>query len=195
MDLLGDGVTDCGGYYSQLLQAYDAVVLSSSLFSGNVSIPASQEPGANQPFQIIIHKDSSSSNQIPLVINEVTDKVIIFTDNRTETAPEMAQKGIETVILDQINLDVILDYCNRQGLCSILLDLRGDSSEFEELVKEGIRKKYINKFVTEILPVWNGHGETDPLMQIKSLQQGVQVVNLRSKASDQNVTIEGYFKF
>lgn len=194
MDLLGNGVTDCGGYHSRLLQEYDAVVISSSLFSENLSVPASQEPGANQPIRIILHKDPSSSNQIPLAINGVTHKVIIFTDNKTVTAPEVAQQGIETVALDQINLDVILDYCNRQGLCSVLLDIRGSFGEFEDLVKEGIKKNYINKFVTEILPVWNGHTEPDPLHTLKSLEQGAEVVNLKSKASDKSVVIEGYFK-
>ncbi|XP_061373550.1 riboflavin biosynthesis protein PYRD, chloroplastic [Gastrolobium bilobum] len=195
LNLLGSGVTNCGGYYSQLLKEYDAVVLSSSLFNGNLSAPASQEPGANQPTRIIIHKDPSSSNEIPLVMNDDTGKVIIFADYRTATAPEVAQRGIETVALDQINLDVILDYCNRQGLCSVLLDMRGNFREFEELVKEGIKKKYINKFVTEVLPVWNGCAETDPLLTLKNLEQGVKVVNLQSKASDQSVVIEGYFEF
>ncbi|KAL1292614.1 hypothetical protein HN51_053185 [Arachis hypogaea] len=195
LDLLGDEVTECGGYYSRLLQEYDAVILSSSLFSGNISIPSSQEPGANQPIRIVIHKDSSSSNEIPLAVNEVTDKVIVFTDNGTATAPELAKKGIETVILDQINLDVILDYCNQQGMCSVLLDLRGNSSEFEELVKEGIQKKNICKFVTEILPIWNRGSEIDPLIPVKRLDQGIQVENLKSKCSDQNVIIEGHFKF
>ncbi|CAL0315088.1 unnamed protein product [Lupinus luteus] len=195
LDLLGDGVTDRNGYYSRLLQEYDAVILSSSLFNGKLSIPASQEPGANQPSQIIIHKSHSSSNQIPLVINEAAGKVIIFTDDITATSSETTQQGIETVAVDMINLDVILDYCNRQGLCSVLLDMRGDFSEFEDLVKEGIKKRYINKFVTEILPVWNGFAETDPLMPLKSIEQGVKVVNLQSKASDQSIVFEGYLKF
>ncbi|KAJ1385592.1 Riboflavin biosynthesis protein RibD [Sesbania bispinosa] len=198
LDSLGNGVTDCGGYYSRLLQEYDAVILSSSLFSEKLSadsVSASQEPGANQPIRIIIHKDPSSSNQIPLVINKVTDKVIIFIDYRTATSPEVAQQGIETVSLDQINLDVILDYCNRQGLCSVLLDMRGIFNGFEELVKEGIKKKYFNKFVTEIFPIWNGCAEADPLLPLKNLEQGVEVENLRSKASSQSVVVEGYFKF
>ncbi|XP_019456504.1 PREDICTED: riboflavin biosynthesis protein PYRD, chloroplastic-like isoform X2 [Lupinus angustifolius] len=195
LDLLGDGVTDHNGYYSLLLQEYDAVVLSSSLFSEKLSIPASQEPGANQPSLIIIHKNHSSSSQIPLVINEATGKVILFTDDITATASETTQRGIETVAVDLINLDVILDYCNRQGLCSVLLDMRGDFSEFEDLVKEGIQKRYINKFVTEILPIWNGFAETDPLMPLKSIEQGIKVVNLQTKASNQSIVFEGYLKF
>ncbi|KAK2412005.1 Cytidine/deoxycytidylate deaminase family protein [Trifolium repens] len=194
LDSLGNGVTESGGYYSRLLQEYDAVIMSSSLFRESLSadlLPLSQEPGANQPIQIIVHKDSGSSNKIPLVNNKVNDKVIIFTDCRETAASEKAQQGIETVSLDEINLDAILDYCNRQGLCSVLLDMRGNFNEYEELVKEGIKKKYINKFVTEILPVWNGCTQNDPLLQLKNLDQGVKVENLRSMVSAQSVVVEG----
>ncbi|CAI8599958.1 unnamed protein product [Vicia faba] len=154
LDSLGNGVTHSGGYYSRLLQEYDAVILSSSLFRETLSVdsvPSSQEPGANQPIRFIMHRDpgSGSSNQIPFIIDNVTDKMIIFTDCIT-TAPEETQQGIKTVSVDQINLDVILDYCNRQGLCSVLLDMRGNFSEYQELVKEDIRKKYINKFSCQI---------------------------------------------
>lgn len=194
LDLLGNGVTDCGGYYSRLLQEYDSVIISSSFFTENLKVPASQEPGANQPIWIVTHKDPSSLNQISPSINDITGKMIIFTENKAGAAPEVALQGIETVALDQINLDVIMDYCNRQGLCSVLLDIRGSFSEFEELVKEGIKKNYINKFITEILPVWNKRDEPDPLQTLKSLEQGVKVQNLKSKVSDQSVVIEGYFK-
>ncbi|KAI9089969.1 hypothetical protein K1719_028939 [Acacia pycnantha] len=195
LDVLGATATDCGGYYSRLLQEYDAVVLSSSLFNGSLSFPSSKEPGTNQPMRIIIQRNSSSSNQVPFVINEVTGKDIIFTDNVTTAATEMAQQGIETVAVDQVNLDVILDYCYGQGLCSVLLDMRGSFSEFEGLVKEGIQKKYFNKFVTEILPIWNGSVKMDPLKPLTSLEQGIKVINLQSKSLDQSVVIEGYFKF
>ncbi|XP_054781632.1 riboflavin biosynthesis protein PYRD, chloroplastic isoform X2 [Prosopis cineraria] len=195
LDVLGGTAAGCGGYYSRLLQEYDAVVLSSSLFSENLPLPSSQEPGANQPMRIILRRNSSSSNQASFVIKEVTGKDIIFTDNNTTETTEMAQQGIETVAVDEVNLDLILDYCYCQGLCSVLLDLRGSFSEFEELVKEGVEKKYFNKFVTEILPVWNGSVEMDPPKPLKSLKQGVKVINLQSKALDQSVVIEGYCRF
>ncbi|KAF7844276.1 riboflavin biosynthesis protein PYRD, chloroplastic-like [Senna tora] len=194
LDLLGDRAVHGGGYYSRLLQEYDAVVLSSSLFSGNFSMPSSQEPGANQPIRIIIQRNPSSSSQVPFVINEVTGKEIIFTDNSTVIATEMTQQGVESVAVDQVNLDVVLDYCYKQGLCSVLLDMRGNFSEFEDLIKEGIEKKYINKFVVEILPVWNGSVKTESLIPLKSLEQAVKVVNLQCKESNQSVVIEGYFK-
>ncbi|CAI8610595.1 unnamed protein product [Vicia faba] len=176
LDSLGNGVTHSGGYYSRLLQEYDAVILSSSLFRETISVdsvPSSQEPGANQPIRFIMHRDSDCIT----------------------TPPEETQQGIKTVSVDQINLDVILDYCNHQGLCSVLLDMRGNFSEYQELVKEGIKKKYINKFVTEILPLWNGCNQNDPLSPFKNLDQGVKVENLRPMASAQSVVIEGYLNF
>lgn len=52
LDQLGEGVSESGGYYSQLLQEYDAIILSASS-TEKYSIPASQNPDPNQPFQII----------------------------------------------------------------------------------------------------------------------------------------------
>ncbi|KAL9303953.1 hypothetical protein ACSQ67_021216 [Phaseolus vulgaris] len=140
LDLLGNGVTDCGGYYSRLLQEYDAVIISSSFFTENFKVPSSQEPGANQPILIITHKDPNSLNQIPPSINDITGKMIIFTENKAGAAPEVSLQGIETVALDQINLDVIMDYCNRQGLCSALLDIRGVSVSLKSLSSTGIEE-------------------------------------------------------
>ncbi|KAL5065383.1 hypothetical protein RYX36_027120 [Vicia faba] len=199
LDSLGNGVTHTGGYYSRLLQEYDAIILSSSLFRETIlvdSVPLSQEPGANQPIRFIMHRDSGSgsSNQIPFIIDNVTDKMIIFTDCIT-TPPEEAQQGIKIVSVDPVNLDVILDYCNRQGLCSVLLDMSGNFSEYQELVKEGIKKKYINKFVTKILPLWNGCNQNDPLLPFKNIDQGVKLENLRPMASTQSVVIEVYLNF
>ncbi|KAJ6872815.1 hypothetical protein NC651_031828 [Populus alba x Populus x berolinensis] len=63
LNQLGEGVTDSGGYYSQLLQEYDAVILSASL-TANSPFPTSQEPGANQPLWILIAGGPSSPIRI-----------------------------------------------------------------------------------------------------------------------------------
>ncbi|XP_056175801.1 riboflavin biosynthesis protein PYRD, chloroplastic-like [Syzygium oleosum] len=52
-DHLGEGAIDSGGYYSKLLQEYDAVILSSTSLSDKPALPNSQEPGANQPLRIV----------------------------------------------------------------------------------------------------------------------------------------------
>ncbi|GFZ06859.1 cytidine/deoxycytidylate deaminase family protein [Actinidia rufa] len=80
---LGEEVTKSGGYYSLLLQEYDAVILSSNLLTANGLFPASKEPGANQPLQILISRNPRSPIQIPVFSTEAASKVIIFTDKET----------------------------------------------------------------------------------------------------------------
>ncbi|KAK6918392.1 Cytidine and deoxycytidylate deaminase domain [Dillenia turbinata] len=59
LDELGEGAKESGGYYSKLLQEYDAVIFSPLLLS-DVSFLLSKEPGANQPLQIVIAKNPIS---------------------------------------------------------------------------------------------------------------------------------------
>lgn len=140
LDQLGEGVTETGGYYSQLLQEYDAVILSPTLFIDKFSIPASQEPGAKQPLRIITARTPNPPIKIPGLTSEETVNVIIFTDKEMDVEHETAQQGIEMVVLDRINLKAILEYCRRQGFCSVLLDLRGNFGNLKELLKEGSSK-------------------------------------------------------
>lgn len=58
-DQVGEEAMASGGYYSQLLQEYDAVILSSALLAQTSSVAASNEPGAKKPLQIIIAKSPS----------------------------------------------------------------------------------------------------------------------------------------
>ncbi|KAI8531387.1 hypothetical protein RHMOL_Rhmol11G0132400 [Rhododendron molle] len=157
-DQLGEEVTKPGGYYSQL-QEYDAVIRSSTLLRENFSLPVSKEPGANQPLQIILARNPSSPIQVPVMTTEVSSKVVIFTNKETSVEPEMAQKGIETVVLDGMNLMTILEYCKRRGLCSVLLDIRGNIGDFEEMLREGFEGKLLQKVVVEMLPIWKGSKE------------------------------------
>ncbi|KAL1059961.1 hypothetical protein V6Z11_1Z139500 [Gossypium hirsutum] len=121
LDQLGEGVTEAGGYYSKLLQEYDAIILSGSL-SEKFSSPTSQEPGANQPLRIVVANNP---------------------DKEIAAEADLARKGIEAVVLDQINLIPILEHCRCQGLCSILLDMRGSIRDLEELVRETIEQNVL----------------------------------------------------
>ncbi|KAL6981952.1 hypothetical protein U1Q18_023572 [Sarracenia purpurea var. burkii] len=192
-DQLGGEVTKSGGYYSQLLREYDAIILSSALLTKNFSFPASEEPGANQPLQILIARNPSSPIQFPALATEVTSKVIIFTDNETTVGPETAQRGIKTVTLDGINLITILDYCKRCGLCSVLMDLRGNIGDFEEILREGFEQNLFQKVMVEVLPIWNGSEEERFPLALRSLGQNLRLRNLTSRNSSQSVLLEGYF--
>lgn len=192
LDQLGEGVAELGGYYSQLLQEYDAIILSSASVTENVSLPASQETGANQPLRIIIASSSSSPIQIPGLTMEPSGKVIIFADKETTVELERAQNGIEIVVLDQINLNAITKYCKSQGFCSVLLDLRGNVGDFEEVLQDGIKHNLLQKMVIEVLPLWDQSGGGNFPITLKSLSKRLEVKNLQPKISNQNVVLEGY---
>lgn len=193
LDQLGEGVAELGGYYSQLLQEYDAIILSSASVTENVSLPASKETGANQPLRIIIASNSGSSPiQIPGLTMEPSGKVIIFADKVTTVELERAQKGIEIVVLDQINLNAITEYCRSQGFCSVLLDLRGNVGDFEEVLQDGFQHNLLQKMVIEVLPLWDQSGGGNFPIALKSLSKRLEVKNLQPKISNQNVVLEGY---
>ena len=106
------------------------IILSGSL-TEKFSSHTSQEPGASQPLQIVI---ASNPGQLPALTKE-TSKILIFADKEIATIADLAQKGIEAVVLDWINLTSIMEYCKHQGLCSVLLDMRGNFGDLEELLK------------------------------------------------------------
>lgn len=190
LNQLGDTVLEPGGYYSKLLQEYDAIVYSSKLLSESLCFPASKEPGANQPLQIVLAKDPDLPLQVPALNSKSTSKVIIFTEKETPLEQEASQKGVETVVFERINLVSILEYCKRQGLCSVLLDLRGDFSDFEEILREGTQLDLFEKYVVEILPVW-GCGSKETSLNIR---EKLRVKNLTSKVIGETVLLEGYFE-
>lgn len=184
LNQLGDEVTERGGYYSKLLQEHDAIVLSSTS-----SFPASKEPGANQPLQIVLSKNPNSQIQTPKPTDDATSKVIIFTEKEMNVEPETNQKGIETVVFDRISLISVLEHCKHQGLCSVLLDLRGDYADFEDILREGFEQNFFQKLVVEVLPIWRGSEETS----LKHIYVEKRVKNLTSMVSGKSILLVGYF--
>lgn len=192
-DQLAEEVMAPGGYYSKILQEYDAVILSSTLLAKTSSLPLSNEPGANQPLKIVIAKSFSSQFQIPISTNESTSKVIVFTDKEMDLGSQTAQQGIETVVLEKISLLAILEYCKGLGLCSVLLDLRGDVGELEETLREGFEQSLIQKVMVEVLPEWDTSKEEILPVTLKNLGKGLKLKNLKSQISGKIVLLEGYF--
>ncbi|KAM1362961.1 hypothetical protein EV2_028699 [Malus domestica] len=192
LDQLGEGAAKSGGYYSQLLQEYDAVILSPSSIMENVSIPASKEAGANQPLRIIIARNISSPIKISALTMEPTDKLMVFADKETSVELERAQTGIETVVFDQIRLSAILEYCNSQGMCSVLFDLKGNVSDFEEFLQDGFEQNLLQKIVVEVLPLWDENDVGNFPVALKDLSKRLKVENLQPKISNESVVLEGY---
>lgn len=181
---LGEGVQEAGGYFSKLLEEYDAIIGSPTS-----SLLASQEAGANQPHQIVVARSPS----LPILTAEAVSSITVFTDKEAALDPESAQSGVETVILDWINLDAILQYCKHRGLCSVLLDLRGNLGDLKELLKEGIEQNLLQKIVVEVLPIWGGdEGRRSSLLDFADRGRKLEVKNLSSRTSGQSIVIEGY---
>ncbi|CAI9099824.1 OLC1v1036705C1 [Oldenlandia corymbosa var. corymbosa] len=186
---LGTTVLQSGGYYSKLLQEYDAVISSSSLFLEGLPLPTSKEPGANQPVQIVLAKASARPTDVPTFPNESASEFIIFTEEETSWQQEAAKIGAKMVVSGRMTLLSILECCKQQGLCSVLLDLRGNIIDFEGILREADELNLFQKYVVEVLPVWDG--STEDLLT--SIPVNLKVENLSSAVSDETILLEGYF--
>ncbi|WCJ22803.1 Riboflavin biosynthesis protein RibD [Euphorbia peplus] len=187
---LGEAVSEHGGYYSKLLQEYDAVIISAS--ESNFSIPTSQETGANQPLCVVIAM-SPSPVQIPSLAEDGASKMIIFTDKDTTIKPETAQKGIETVVSDSISLNEILEYCKRRGLCSVLLDLRGNVDGLEGIIGDAFEQNLLQKIIVEVLPLWDESSSKSSFAGLKSIGRRLKVKNLQPVVSgSESIILEGH---
>ncbi|CAN6879019.1 unnamed protein product [Brassica oleracea] len=158
LDKMGERALDTGGHYSKLLQEYDAIILSSSLADELSSISSQEETDVSiQPIQIIV---ASNAHQSPILASSNTNpKVILFTKKELDVDSGTSYGGVEIVVLEDINLDSILDYCYDRGLCSVLLDLRGDIKDLEELFRDGFEQRLLQKIVFEVLPEWCARDE------------------------------------
>ncbi|MCL7046506.1 hypothetical protein MKW94_023107 [Papaver nudicaule] len=143
LDKVGLAAKEPGGYYSQLLQAYDGVILSSGSLTGDSTFPTSQERQAKQPLQEL---------QIPVLDTDAATQVIICAENDAVVNPETTSQGVETVVMDKVYLNVILDYCASRGLCSVLVDYVGDYKVLEDLVNECLEQGLVQKVIMELLP-------------------------------------------
>ncbi|XXG40357.1 hypothetical protein AAC387_Pa01g1093 [Persea americana] len=140
---------ESSGYYLQLLQEHDGVVISSTSLASDTKALAFNKTSANQPLLIIIATISDSPLQLPALTAEVAPHAIIFADKNVTvdltTELNLRRWGTEIVVLDQMNLGPILDFCGGQGLCSILIDLKEDSSAYHEILEMGLKEGLLQK--------------------------------------------------
>lgn len=184
---LGKGADEPGGYFSQLLQEYDGIIIPSDQLTKISTLPTSHEAGANQPFQVVAAKGVSSSLQLPGFITKFASKIIVLADNEVNIQPEM--QGIEVVILENITLSSILDYCGKRGMCSILLDFRGHSKSLSELLEGVLVENLVQKVVMEIYPFWC---TSDEYSSLPFGWKSLRLKNLESRTSSESVLVEGY---
>ncbi|PIA49438.1 hypothetical protein AQUCO_01300329v1 [Aquilegia coerulea] len=184
---LGEGAKVAGGYYSKLLQEYDGIIYSSTSITGK-SVPTSQESQAKQPLHIIIATSPNSSVQLPHFSSDAASQVIVFAEKDVVTDPEM---GIETVILEKLQLNAILDHCVQRGLCSVLIDLHGSFGDLKELLEDGVDNGLLQKVVMELLPFWDEGKET---LTLKNLEKQVlKFEKSHPETSGESIVVFGYF--
>ncbi|KAG9143434.1 hypothetical protein Leryth_027200 [Lithospermum erythrorhizon] len=186
LDKLDEKGINAGGYYSKLLQEYDAVLYSSVLLNQKCHMPESKEHGVNQPLQVVLAKSLPSSLQIP---DHNGSKMVIVTENEIAGVQDISQNGIEVVVSGHQRLTTILEHCKCQGNCSVLLDLRGNSADFEDILREGFENNLFQKVVFEVQPIYVGRQEKAWNFVEKSLP----LKNMTSRVLDESVLIEGYF--
>ncbi|KAK4794177.1 hypothetical protein SAY86_012171 [Trapa natans] len=190
---LGEGADKFGGYYSKLLQEYDAVIISSTLLASDVSAPTSQEPGANQPLRIIMSRGlEGSALDIPSLPTDVRSKIVVFSERRGVGEPDPSIAGVETIVSDKINMHDILEYCQLQRFCNVLVDLRGNLKDLEELLKEAAEQNVLQKVLVEVLPFWDG-SDVNGSKQLTGILKGLKAKNLKPCVFGQSIVLEAYF--
>ncbi|KAL1547634.1 riboflavin biosynthesis protein PYRD, chloroplastic [Salvia divinorum] len=184
LDQLSEEAEECGGYYSKLLQEYDAIIVSSAALAEKSSIPISKEPEANQPLKIVLSKGWNPLIKIPSLEHDAASKVLIVTENDS-----VVQEGIQTLSFEKISLLEILEHCKNQGLCSVLLDLTGNTVDFEDTLKEGFEQNLFQKVVVDVLPIFGG----DHNRYLSNVDLKGKVKKLASSVYGKSVLLEGYF--
>ncbi|KAL1205339.1 Riboflavin biosynthesis protein PYRD [Cardamine amara subsp. amara] len=193
LDKIGEGAADTGGYYSKLLQEYDAVILSSSLSDKLSSISSQEATNVSiKPIKIIVASNAEQSLILASsnTVEESSQKVIMITKKELVVETGISNSAVETVVLENINLDSILEYCYSRGLCSVLLDLRGNIEDLEVLLRDGIEQKLLQKVMVEILPEWSTKDERQ--IASMNLLESKSVKDLHSKQLGGSVLLEGY---
>ncbi|OAY81013.1 Riboflavin biosynthesis protein PYRD, chloroplastic [Ananas comosus] len=186
LNQVGRGAEESGGYYSKLLHEYDGIIMSSNLAKLS-SLPTSHEAGANQPLHIIIASGLGSPLRLPFLTKEGAAKVVIFADKPITVESEVEE--IEVVVLGTLTLSSVLTACGSRGLCSILLDLRGDNGNLQKLLDNLYDEHLVQKVIMEVCPVWNGSKEASFLA---FGEKSLRLNNLQSRVYSESVVVEGY---
>ncbi|KAJ3674440.1 hypothetical protein LUZ60_005056 [Juncus effusus] len=178
--------TQLGGYYSKLLQEYDGIILSSNFAKTPLNFPKSEEIGANQPFYIIIAKDWTSPLNLESITEEISSKVVVLSEKPVLIE---SQFDIETVVIENLNLDSVLEFCLKKGLCGVLADLREDESgDIRGILGNFKEGSLVNKVIIE----WGGLERSSNL----DLGFGLKSDDLKNleirDSSNGGVLIEGY---
>jgi diaminohydroxyphosphoribosylaminopyrimidine deaminase / 5-amino-6-(5-phosphoribosylamino)uracil reductase len=182
---IGEGAAESGGYYSKLLQEYDGVILSSNLAETSM-FPKSKETGANQPLYILIARDKNSPLILKSLDEDTAANVVVLAD---KSVPIDAKFEVEMVVMENLTLNSVLDYCLKRGLSGVFVDFREDDDSIRSLLRSFHEGNLVNKVIMEVLPIWSS-GEGHSGLNFGS--NNLRLKDLESRVINGSVLVEGY---
>ncbi|XP_078163982.1 riboflavin biosynthesis protein PYRD, chloroplastic-like [Carex rostrata] len=193
-DQIGEGASESGGYYSKLLQEYDGVILSSNLVE-TLGFPKSKEIGANQPVYIVIAQDGNPPLMLKSLSEDIAANVVVLAN---KSVPIEANFEVEMVVMEDLSLNSVLDYCLNRGLSGVLVDFREDGGGIRSLLRNFYESNLLNKVIMEVLPIWSS-GEAHLGLEVESKNlrlkdlKNLRLKDLESRVINGSVVMEGYF--
>lgn len=193
-DQIGEGASESGGYYSKLLQEYDGVILSSNLVE-TLGFPKSKEIGANQPVYIVIAQDGNPPLILKSLSEDIAANVVVLAN---KSVPIEANFEVEMVVMEDLSLNSVLDYCLNRGLSGVLVDFREDDGGIRSLLRNFYESNLLNKVIMEVLPIWSS-GEAHLGLEVESKNlrlkdlKNLRLKGLESRVINGSVVVEGYF--
>eukprot|EP00250_Pteridium_aquilinum_P012515 c20770_g1_i1 orf=493-1803(-) len=197
---------DCnvGSYFSKLLQENDAVIVSDIALSDN-PVLLSMEPGAKQPLRIVLSSDFKlplessvfDTSLAPTLVVASEQAVVADLDNISRRGGQsmdslLREKGVDVVVLQELDLNSVLDVCYERGFCSVLLDSRGQEPTVfkNSLGKQALEEKVLQRVIVDICPCLCGHSRAGPGFIIDKGMMHLERIS--SRMSGSHVIIQGY---
>ncbi|MCO5612208.1 hypothetical protein L7F22_066470 [Adiantum nelumboides] len=197
---------DCnaGSYYSKLLQKNDAVILLDSALSDN-PVLLSSETGSKQPLRIVLSDDlnlpldsivfDTTSAHTLVIASEQAIVRDVDVSSRTgcqSMESLLRERGVEVIVLQELNLASVLDICYERGCCSVLLDSRGQDSMGlkNPLGRRAMEERVVQKVIVDVFPKLSGHNGAPPGFVVYG--DALPVERISSRTSGSHVIIEGY---
>lgn len=190
-----------GSYYSKLLQENDAVIVLDTALSGNPLL-LSSETGSKQPLRIVLSDDMKlplessvfDTFSAPTMVITSEQAVVLDLDLSSRTGSQsmeslLRERGVEVMVLQELNLTSVVDICYERGFCSVLLDSCGQSST-NSVGKQAVQERLLQKVIVDVFPHFSGHTRAGPGFVIDG--GTLPIERISSRMSGSHVIIEGY---
>lgn len=197
---------DCreGSYFSKLLQENDAVIVPATALLDN-PILLSAESGSKQPLRIVLSNDLKlplesrvfDTSLAPTLVIASEQAIVADLDNSSRKGAQsmdslLREKGVDVVVLQELDLNSVLDVCYEHGFCSVLLDSRGRdlNGTKNPLGRQALQEKVLQKVIVDVFPTLGGQTKAGPGFLVD--KDMLPMERISSRMSGSHVIIEGY---